>query len=56
MSLTAGNKEFSLFYEAMQFVNRHTNAAGNDKLGTNGEYRNFAHLAGASLRITLGAQ
>ena len=56
MSLTAGNKEFSLFYEAMQFVNRHTNAAGNDKLGTNGEYRNFAHLAGAGLRFILGAQ
>ncbi|MBI3934391.1 MAG: outer membrane protein transport protein [Acidobacteria bacterium] len=55
MSLRAGNKEFSLFYEAMQFVNRHTNVAGNDKLGTNGEYRNFAHLAGASLRFILGA-
>lgn len=54
MSMRAGNKEFTFFYEAMQFVNRHTNVAGNDKLGTNGEYRNFAHLAGTSLRITFG--
>jgi len=55
MSLRAGNKEFSLFYEAMQFVNRHTNVEGNVNQGTNGEYRNFAHLAGASLRFILGA-
>jgi long-subunit fatty acid transport protein len=52
MSMRAGNKEFTLFYEAMQFVNRHTNISGNDNIGTNGEYRNFAHLAGTSLRIT----
>jgi long-chain fatty acid transport protein len=54
MSMRAGNKEFTFFYEAMQFVNRHTNVAGNDIIGTNGEYRNFAHLAGTSLRITFG--
>jgi len=51
---TRGNKEFTLFYEAMQFVNRTTNVAANDIFGTNGEYRNFAHLAGMALRINLG--
>jgi long-chain fatty acid transport protein len=56
MSMTMGNKEFTLFYEAMQFVNRTTNAAGNANQFTNGEYRNFAHLAGAGLRIILGQQ
>src|SRR4029078_12464941 len=54
MSMRKGNKEFTLFYEAMQFVNRHTDVAGNDKIFTNGEYRNFAHLAGTSLRIPFG--
>lgn len=54
MSMRKGNKEFTFFYEAMQFLNRHTNVAGNDNIGTNGEYRNFAHLAGTSLRITFG--
>jgi long-subunit fatty acid transport protein len=54
MSMRTGNKEFTLFYEAMQFVNRTTNVAGNAIQGTNGEYRNFAHLAGASLRMTWG--
>ena len=56
MSLRAGNKEFTLFYEAMRFVNRRTNVEGNITQGTNGEYRNFAHLAGASLRFILGEQ
>ena len=56
MSLRTSNSEFTLFYEAMQFVNRHTNAAGNAVQGTNGEYRNFAHLAGASLRFTWGTE
>ncbi|MGH9785655.1 MAG: OmpP1/FadL family transporter [Terriglobia bacterium] len=55
-SLRSGNKEFSLFYEAMQFVNRTTNVAGNVNQFTNGEYRNFAHLAGMSLRFILGPQ
>jgi len=56
MSMRAGNKEFTLFYEAMQFVNRHTNVEGNLDQGTNGEYRNFAHLAGAGLRFIFGVQ
>jgi long-chain fatty acid transport protein len=56
MSMRTGNTEFTLFYEAMQFANRHTNVGGNVNQGTNGEYRNFAHLAGMSLRIILGEQ
>lgn len=55
-SLRSGSKEFSLFYEAMQFVNRTTNAAGNVHQFTNGDYRNFAHLAGMSLRLIFGPQ
>ncbi|HWP83770.1 MAG TPA: outer membrane protein transport protein, partial [Terriglobia bacterium] len=54
MSWRKGNSEFSLFYEAMQFVNRHTNVGSGVRQGTNGEYRNFAHLAGASLRFIMG--
>jgi long-chain fatty acid transport protein len=54
LSIVSGNKEFTLFYEAMQFVNRNVDVAGGVKNGTNGEYRNFAHLAGASLRIIMG--
>jgi len=46
-----GDKELSLFYEAMVFDNRVTNVAANDNLYTNGEYHSFAHLAGASVRF-----
>lgn len=49
-----GNKEFSLFYQAMFFDERTTNVADNAKQFTNGTYKNFAHLAGAGLRIYLG--
>jgi len=49
-----GNKEFSLFYEAMKFEDRVTNVAANDPLYTNGDYHSFAHLAGASLRFNMG--
>ena len=45
-----------LFYEAMQFVNRTTNVAANVNQFTNGEYRNFAHLAGMSIRFIFGPQ
>jgi long-chain fatty acid transport protein len=51
---TAGNKEFTLFYEAMKFVDRTTAVAENNIKFTNGDYRNFAHVAGAGLRIILG--
>ena len=56
LSMRAGNKEFTVFYEAMQMVNRTTNVAGNVKQFTNGEYRNFVHLAGMGLRFILGPQ
>ncbi len=49
-----GNKEFSFFYQAMKFLNRTTNVSENDKVFTNGEYQNFAHLFGFGLRIHLG--
>jgi long-chain fatty acid transport protein len=55
MSMRTGNKEFTLFYEAMKFEHRTTNVAGGIVQGTNGEYKNFAHLAGAALRFTWGA-
>jgi long-chain fatty acid transport protein len=54
VSKRVGNKEFTLFYEAMKFVDRTTNVAANNNIGTNGEYRNFAHVAGMALRFTLG--
>lgn len=50
----SGNKEFTLFYEAMKMVDRKTNVASNDYQWTNGEYRNFVHLVGAGLRFNLG--
>ena len=43
---------FTFFYEAMQFVNRTVNVPANNIQGTNGEYRNFAHLLGTSLRFS----
>lgn len=43
--------EFTFFYEAMQFVNRAVNVPANAVQGTNGEYRNFAHLLGTGLRF-----
>ncbi len=49
-----GNKEFTLFYELMNFQDRTTNVAANAKIFTNGDYRNTAHLAGAGLRFILG--
>ncbi|MBI3941340.1 MAG: outer membrane protein transport protein [Acidobacteria bacterium] len=49
------NMEFTIFYQAMKFMNRTTNVAERAKVFTNGEYRNFAHLGGIGLRINLGA-
>jgi long-chain fatty acid transport protein len=46
-----GNKDMTLFYEAMQFRNRTTNVPQNVIRGTNGEYRNFAHVFGMGLRM-----
>jgi len=51
---TVGNKEFTVFYEGLKFVNRVTAVPANDIYHTNGEYRNFAHVAGIGLRMVLG--
>lgn len=50
-SRKSGNKEFSFFYEAMNFEDRDTNVAANAVQYTNGSYRNFAHIGGLSLRF-----
>ena len=47
----SGAREFSFFYEAMKFRDRVTNVAANDNVYTNGDYHNFAHLVGISLRF-----
>ncbi len=51
---TVKNKEFTLFYEGLKFVDRTTAVAANDIRYTNGDYRNFAHVVGAGLRLILG--
>ncbi len=53
-SMTRGNMEFSIFYQAMKFMVRETNVAANADVFTNGVYDNFAHLGGLGLRINLG--
>jgi long-subunit fatty acid transport protein len=50
-SRKSGNKEFTFFYEAMKFMNRQTNTPANDYQWTNGNYHNFAHVAGLGLRF-----
>jgi long-chain fatty acid transport protein len=54
MSRLRGNMEFSLFYQAMFFMDRVTNVAANNYQFTNGDYNNFANLAGAGMRLHLG--
>jgi len=54
VSKQIGSREITFFYQATQFLNRTTNVAANANLFTNGEYRNFAQLAGLSLRFRLG--
>jgi long-subunit fatty acid transport protein len=49
-----GNTEFSVFYQAMRFLDRTTNVAANNDQFTNGLYDNFAHLAGVGLRVYIG--
>jgi long-chain fatty acid transport protein len=53
-SKTRGNMEFSAYYQAMFFMDRVTNVAANANQFTNGDYSNFAHLAGVGLRIFTG--
>ena len=47
----SGNKEFTFFYEAMFFENRVTNVPANAYQWTNGDYHNFAHVAGLAMRF-----
>jgi long-chain fatty acid transport protein len=51
-----GGMELTLFYQAMQMVNRTVSVPANAFQFTNGDYRNFVHLAGAGLRLHLGKQ
>jgi long-chain fatty acid transport protein len=59
-SFTAGashkseSKEFTFFYDAMKFTDRHTNVAANNYQWTNGDYHNFAHVVGLALRFDAG--
>jgi long-chain fatty acid transport protein len=50
-SRKARDKEFTFFYEAMKFKDRRTNIAANNYQWTNGDYHNFAHVVGLSLRF-----
>jgi long-chain fatty acid transport protein len=54
MTKNVGAIELTAFYQFMQFLNRTTNVPANNFQFTNGEYRNFAHLAGLGMRIKLG--
>ncbi|HWF09710.1 MAG TPA: outer membrane protein transport protein [Bryobacteraceae bacterium] len=49
----AGNKEFTFFYEAMKFLDNQTNVPANNFQWTNGDYHNFAHVAGLGLRFDM---
>ena len=51
---TVGKKEFTLFYEALQFADRRIAVSANDIKYTNGDYSNFAHVLGAGLRLVVG--
>lgn len=46
-----GTKEITFFYEAMKFMDRQTNVPANDYQWTNGNYRNFADIAGLTMRF-----
>lgn len=48
-SRKVGNKEFSLYYQAMFMRLRTTNVAANLNQGTNGVYDNFVNFAGMSM-------
>lgn len=53
-SRTHGEMEFTLFYQAVKFVDRTTNVDANANQFTNGLYHNFAHLMGIGLRLHKG--
>ncbi len=48
-----GNKEFSLYYQAMFMRLRTTNVAANLNQGTNGTYDNFVNFAGMSMTFNM---
>jgi len=52
----SGAMELSFFYEAMKMADRNTNVAANNIDFTNGEYKNFVHVAGLGLRIFVGGE
>jgi len=49
-----GENEFTFFGEAMKFTDRQTNVAANNYQWTNGDYHNFAYVAGLALRLDVG--
>ena len=51
-----GNAEFTIFYQAMKFIDRNTNVIDNQNNFTNGLYHNFAHLAGLGMRLHVGGE
>jgi long-chain fatty acid transport protein len=52
-SRKVGNKEFSLFYQAMFMRLRTTSVAANLNQGTNGTYDNFVNFAGISMTFDM---
>ena len=56
MTKKRGNLDLTLFYQRMMMLDRVTNVPDNNYQFTNGDYRNFAHLAGMSMRMRLGRQ
>ncbi|MBM3740042.1 MAG: hypothetical protein FJW39_30160 [Acidobacteria bacterium] len=54
MTKRLAHVDMTMFYQFMQMKNRTTNVAANAHQFTNGQYRNLAHLAGASLRFRFG--
>jgi long-chain fatty acid transport protein len=56
MTRRVGNKELTMFYEAMKFVKRDVFVPENIIKGTNGLYDNFAHILGMSMRINKEAK
>ncbi len=53
-SRVRGNKEFSIYYQAMFMRFRQTNVAANVIQGTNGTYDNFVNFAGLSMIFNVG--
>jgi len=47
----SGNLDLTFFYEAEFFRDRVTNVAANANQYTNGDYNNFAHIFGLSIRL-----